>query len=113
MSFAETAALAVRISLDDRLSSGINRTMGSINKLNSGLSRTGRGVGQLAGGIAKTGAVLATVAAGGFIAAAKAAGDFGEQMNVINTIAQLDSSALGKVGDGIRGLARDTGASLT
>lgn len=52
-----------------------------------------------------------TAAVGALGYAVKAAADFEEQLNIINTVARQSPEALGKIGDGIRQISRDTGTT--
>jgi TP901 family phage tail tape measure protein len=113
MAFAETAPLKVRISLDDGLTGGVNKVLGSVGKLESGLGRAGKGVGQVAAGFARVGVVAAGAAATGLGVAVKWAGDFQAQLNTINTIALIKTpAALDALGQGIRDTAKRSGQSL-
>lgn len=101
-----STTLEIILSARDNASGSINRVAGSLNSLNATAGRVGRGVGQVGAGLLRVGAIAGTVAAGGLIAAAKAAGTFEAQLNTINTIVHLTPANLSKVGDGLREFAR-------
>ena len=120
MSMAETAKLAV----DLTFKSNAGTVLGGVNKqlkgleasaahIQKGFSRMGAGIGNVMRGsivLAERGALAL---GGALVGAAKLAAEFGDQMNVINTIAQRTPEGLAAIGEGIRGLARTTGADLT
>jgi TP901 family phage tail tape measure protein len=107
LGLAETAELAVRISLKDDLSRGLTGLTGKINKLDSGLGRAGKGVGQLGAGFARAGLLVGGGVITGLTAAAKVGADFEAQLRTINTIARESDEGLLRIGDGIRQLARE------
>lgn len=123
MAFTETQELIARLRLDDQLSgrvgrigAGLNNLSGRIGRLQGGLTQMRYGVGQVAGGLLRLGAIAGTAAAAGISVAVAAASDFEAQMRVIATVAvtsgQATEQSLGTIGEGIRKLARDTGADL-
>lgn len=99
--------LEVIISATDRFSGTANRISGSLNAMSASAGRVNRGVGQLASGLGRLAVVGAAAAAGGLLAAARAAGSFEAQLNTINTIARETPEGLDRIGDGIRKLARE------
>lgn len=113
---AETAKFVTELSLSDKMSPGLKKASGNLSKLGKQFGGVGaeakRGLGVAAGNIAR----LGTVAAGGLaaiaVASAKEAGNFEAALNTINTVARVSASELGTIGEGMRKLARDTGASL-
>lgn len=117
MPMADTAQLAVRLTLDDRQFSGaLSRTNTRLSNFGRSFAKIGSGVGKVGTGIVRAAERIAVVAGAGFIAAAKAGATFEAQMNTINTIAQEQGTAfegpLGEIGDGIRKLAITGGADL-
>jgi TP901 family phage tail tape measure protein len=86
---------------------------GQVDRTHASLNQISHGTGQLATGLLRIGAIAGTAAIGGLVAAAKVGANFGDQLNVINTIAQKTPTELAGIGEGIRGLAKETGANLT
>ena len=112
MALAERAELVARLSLKDDFSAKLRGATKSVQGLDKAFSRTQTSLSKTGQNIARLGAVLGAAAVGGFIAVVKAAGDFEAQLNTINTIARASPAALGKIGDSIRQIARDTGTPL-
>lgn len=84
----------------------------SIKREFSGLGRTiGQGMSSLARNVERGMIAIGAAAVAGIGYALKAAGDFQAQLNTINTVAQETPEGLGRIGEGIRQLARDTGTS--
>lgn len=117
MGNAETAKLITELDLHDKLTGGLARAGAAVGRFGGvakmGMADVHRGVGQLAGGLMRVGTMAAGMAAGGLVIAAKTAADFGDQMNIINTIAQRTPEELDAIGEGIRGFAAKTGADLS
>lgn len=76
MALAETANLAVRLSLKDGLSSGLRGAAKSVGTFDRGIGRVGKGVGQLGVGLARAGTILGVAVATGVAAATRAAIDY-------------------------------------
>ena len=112
MALAETAQLVAELTLRDHLSGSVGKVNSSLSKLQGGAGQAGKGLGQLAGGLTRVGVVAAGAAATGIGASLKLAGNFEAQLNTINTVAQVTPTQLQKIGDSVRGLARDTGTPL-
>lgn len=118
--FGDVAKLAVELSLTGNFNQGIANAEGSLNRLNGSVGKLGSKIGNdLGQGIRNTArnlerlaVVAGGLAIGGGLAAVKWAADFDAQLRTINTIAQLSESDLQKLGDGVRDLARKTGAPL-
>lgn len=112
----DTARLVVALGLQDNLSSGLGRASAQLKGLEKSASQLGRGFGQVGRGLDLVITRGALAAAAGLGAALKVAGDFEAQMNTIGTIAvtsgQSTQAGLKDIGDGIRALARETGAPL-
>lgn len=106
------STLEVIISARDKASGPINKVSGSLRGLSASAGQVGRGVGKVGLGLARIGTIAATTFAAGIATAAKIASDFESQLNVINTIARENEAGLGAIGEGIRKIARDTGAPL-
>ena len=112
MALAETARLIAQLVLDDKLTPGVGKALGSVERLESGFSRASRGAGQLAAGFARSGAIVAGAAVTGLGAAAKAAIDFEDAFaGVVKTVDELELAQAGltfdRLREDIRGLARD------
>lgn len=86
---------------------GVSREMGALGK------HVSQGLGTAVKNIERLGIAAAGAAVGGLAASVKVAADFQAQLNIINTIAQTTPDRLTAIGNGIRGLARNTGADLT
>jgi TP901 family phage tail tape measure protein len=105
MALADTAELAVRLTLDDRFSRGVDRSLKKLGSLEGRVSKVGQNLQRL-------GAVGFTAIGAGLVGSLKVAGDFEAQLNTINTVARATPEVLGEIGKGIRELARDTGTGL-
>lgn len=113
MALADTAQLAVKLTLDDRAFTGpLSRVQRNLGGLNKNFYQVGRGIGQLGAGFARVGYIAAAAVGGGLIAAAKAGADFEAQLRTINTIAREDAGGLTIIGDGLRQLAREGRGNL-
>ena len=115
MAFAETANLAVKLTLGGNFTSQLAKTRAGLRGLDRDASRAYKAGAQIGTGI-KRGLILASAAAVGFgtlvAKSVGAAGDFEAALNTINTIARTSPQALGKIGDALRQVAKDTGTSL-
>lgn len=113
----ETAKLVTELDLKDGLTPGLARAQAGVagfaNKTNQHFAQIKRGTGQLAGGLVRVGAIATGAAIAGLAGAAKATAQFGDELNIINTIAQKTPEGLKKIGEGIQGLSADTGADLS
>lgn len=117
---ADTAKLTVDLGLNDRFSSGMAAAQRSLAGFNGEVGKLGsklagdlsRGLGQAVKNAERLGLAVGGLALGAGAAAVKWAGDFEAQLNTINTIAFATPEALGKIGDGIRDIAKDTGLAL-
>lgn len=112
MTFAEVQKLQTDLTLNDRLSPGLNNALRSVSRFEGGMSRVDRGIGQVGAGLTRLATIGAGVVVGGFAAAVHVAADFESQLNTINTIARQTPEDLGQIGDAIRALARTSGADL-
>ena len=114
MAFAETANLAVKLTLGGNFTSQLAKARAGLR----GLEKESRGFkagAQIGTGIKRSFLLVgagASLAAVGIAKAIGAAGDFEAQLNTINTIARATPEALGKIGDSVRQIARDTGTPL-
>jgi TP901 family phage tail tape measure protein len=96
MALAETAELAVRISLKDNVSAGVRGLQKNLGGLNRSLAQTGRGFGQIGAGVARAGLVVGGAAIAGITAAAKAAIDFEDAFaGVRKTVDEAELKAAG------------------
>lgn len=96
MGLAETAELAVRISLKDNASGGIRGLQKNLSGLSGSVGRVGKGVGQIGAGFARAGLVVGGAVVSGLTAVTKATIDFedafaGVAKTVEGTPAQLDA----------------------
>jgi TP901 family phage tail tape measure protein len=113
VAFADTAELAVRLTLDDKFSRQLGRAQGSLGKFQAGVGRAGRGVGQLGAGFARVGTIAAGIVAGGFIAAAKQAIDFDDAMaGVRKTVDETELAAAGLTFEDIARSFRDMATEI-
>jgi TP901 family phage tail tape measure protein len=116
MAAADTARLIAELTLKDKLSAGVTSAIRSVDKLDKRLSKVGsiasKGFSNAARNIERAAVGIGVAMAGGVVAAVKVAADFESQLNTINTIARETPEALGKIGDQIRQVARDTGTPL-
>jgi TP901 family phage tail tape measure protein len=104
MALAETAELAVRISLKDNVSAGVRGLQKNLGGLNRSLAQTGRGFGQIGAGVARAGLVVGGAAIAGITAAAKAAIDFEDAFAGVRKT--VDETELAKAGLTFEDLAR-------
>ncbi len=119
MALADTARLAVQLDLKGNFGSALKANQKALGSFDAAVTRSssrafkaGQQVGigfKNAGRLIAAGAVTAT---GALVGVLKVAGDFESQLNTINTIARANAKDLGLIGEGIRKVARDTGASL-
>lgn len=86
---------------------GVSRELGALGR------HVSQGLGTAAANLERLGAAAGAAAIGGIAASVKVAADFQSQLNIINTIAQATPDRLTAIGNGIRALARTTGADLT
>jgi len=120
MAFADTAKLAVHLSLEGNFQSQIGKAESSLSHLNATIGKTaskigndlGKGIRTSAQNIERLTFVAGGLAIGAGAAAVKWAGDFQAQLNTINTIAFATPDALKAIGDGIRNVARTSGQDL-
>lgn len=115
MAFAETANLAVKLTLGGNFTSQMAKARAQLRGLDKDASRGYKAGAQIGTGI-KRGAIIAagaaTLFAGAIAKSIGAAGDFEAQLNTINTIAFKNADGLKAIGDGIRKIAKDTGLGL-
>lgn len=96
MAFADTAELAVRLTLDDRFSRSIRGAQGNLGKFQQSIGRVGKGLGQVSSGMARAGTIIAGVATTGLVGAAKAAIDFEDAFaGVKKTVDETQLAAAG------------------
>lgn len=120
MAFADTAKLAVNLSLEGNFQSQISKADSSLSRLNSTVGNTankigndlGKGIRNTAQNLERMAMVAGGLAIGAGVAAVKWAGDFQAQLQTINTIAFATPDALTAIGDGIRKTARASGQDL-
>jgi TP901 family phage tail tape measure protein len=112
MALADSAKMIAALFLDTKnFDKGVKGSLGSLGKLEKGVGRVGKGAGQVSAGLARSGAIIGAAVGGGLLAAAKAGADFEAQLNTINTVAGASTEELKAIGDGIRALSRETGAT--
>jgi len=114
---AETARLVAELTLKDKMSKGIDSAIGKVDKLGKKTGIAAQGIKTAGRNIERGLLIGAGAAAAGIALSVKAAGDFEAQLNTINTVAQLTGTSvsgdLGKIGDSIRQLSRDTGTATS
>ena len=108
----ETAELVARLSLKDDFSAKVKSAQKSVKDLDRAFSRTQASLGKTAANLQRVGVIGAGAIVTGLTASVKIAADFESQLNTINTIARVNQEELGKIGDTIRQVARDTGTPL-
>ncbi len=113
MALAERAVLVAELKLDDKLSGGVNRAGQNLRRFDGVANRTRTGLRNLGGAFLTIGKVAAVSMAGVVAVGIKAAGDFEAALHTINTVAGATPEQLGKIGDSIRKIARDTGTELS
>src|SRR5690242_6706244 len=116
MGLADTARLAVQLDLKGNFGAQLRSNQKLLGQFDAAVDRSGSrafkagqqvGTGfRNAGKLIAAGAVTAT---GALVGTLKVAADFESQLNTINTIARENAAGLGKIGEGIRKVARDTG----
>lgn len=110
MAFADTQKLIVQLDLKGNLNAGLASAARAIKGFDKATANTQRSLSKFGRNIER-GIVVGTGAAvAGFVAVAKAAGDFEAQMNTIATI--VDRKDIPRIGADLRKTARDTGISL-
>jgi TP901 family phage tail tape measure protein len=115
---ADTARLIASLELRDKeFLAGVKRSIGGVGTLEKRIDKlgtiAGRGLSNAARNTERAFIGLGAAAVGGIAGAVKVAGDFEASLNTINTIARTTTTAeLNKIGDSIRGIARETGTSL-
>ena len=110
MAFAETQKLLVKLDLEGNLQAKLGSAARALQGFDRATSNTQRSLSKFGRNIER-GIVVGTGAAvAGFVAVAKAAGDFEAQMNTIATI--VDRKDIPAIGEQLRKTARDTGLSL-
>jgi TP901 family phage tail tape measure protein len=115
---ADTAKLAVNLSLEGNFSAGIHKAESDLTRLNSTVSKTvskvgndlGRGIRTTAQNLERLAFVAGGAVVAGIGAAVKVAGDFEAQMNTIATI--VDRQDIPAIGEQLRETARNTGIAL-
>ena len=126
MGAAKTARTIWEMDFKDNTTASLKRIEGGIKHLEQSTARAGgnlsknfgqmgKGAGQLAAGLGRVGIIAAGALVTGLGASVKVAGDFEAQLNTINTVVKATGDAftgdLGKIGNQIRTLARQTGTS--
>lgn len=110
MAFAETQKLVVELDLKGNLNQKLGDAARALKGFDRATSNTQQSLSKFGRNLERGIVLGAAAAAGGFVAVAKAAGDFEAQMNTIATI--VDRKDIGKIGEALRKTARDTGISL-
>jgi TP901 family phage tail tape measure protein len=96
MALAETAELAVRISLKDNVSAGVGRLQRNLGGLSKSIGQVGKGFGQVGAGLTRAGLVVGGAAVTGIAAATKAYINFEDAFaGVIKTVDEAQLSAAG------------------
>lgn len=90
-----------------------SKSLKNVRKEVRGIAKEGgRGLSNVAGNLTKLGVAAAGIGVAGLAGAVKVAADFESQLNIINTVAAKSPEELAKIGEGIRKMARETGAPL-
>lgn len=110
---SDTAKLYTELHLKDGLSSGLKKARGVLRDYHGQTVTVGQGLKNLQNNLTRIAKFGFLAVAGAATYAIKQAGDFQAQLNTINTVAKVNESALGRIGAGIRQMARDTGASTS
>lgn len=102
MGLASTAKLLAELGLVDKLTPGLRKASGSLDKFESRLGRAAGGAGKLSAGFARAGTVIAGAAVTGFSAAAKATIDWEDAFaGVVKTVDETDLKSAGLTFDDI------------
>jgi TP901 family phage tail tape measure protein len=114
---SQESVLSILVKARDLASATLGRVGKNLDGLDKKIGKLARkGLGNAWRNTERIALGVVGAAAAGIVAAIKTAADFESQMNTINTVAQLagtaTSGALGKIGDSIRKLSRETGTPL-
>jgi len=110
VAFAETQKLVVELDLKGNLNAKLGDAARALKGFDRATSNTQQSLSKFGRNIERGIVLGAAAAAGGFVAVAKAAGDFEAEMNTIATI--VDRKDIARIGEALRKTARDTGISL-
>jgi len=106
VALADQAALAVKLTLDDRqFRQGLTKSQGALKGFASNATRVGRGVGQLGAGFVRAGTIIAGAAIGGLGFAAKKAIDFEDAFAGVRKTVDASDSELSNLYTQLRQLA--------
>src|SRR6185369_11774759 len=108
--YAETQKLVVELDLKGNLNAKLGDAARALKGFDRATSNTQQSLSKFGRNIERGIVLGAAAAAGGFVAVAKAAGDFEAEMNTIATI--VDRKDIARIGEALRKTARDTGISL-
>jgi TP901 family phage tail tape measure protein len=100
MAFAETANLAVKLTLGGNFTSQMGKAQTSLNRFDQSVKRVGSGAGKLSTGFARAGTVVAGAVVTGLAGAAKAAIDFEDAFAGVKKT--VDETELNKAGKSFR-----------
>jgi len=110
VAFAETQKLVVELDLKGNLNQKLGDAARALKGFDRATSNTQQSLSKFGRNLERGIVLGAAAAAGGFLAVAKAAGDFEAQMNTIATI--VDRGSIAKIGEDLRKTARETGIGL-
>jgi TP901 family phage tail tape measure protein len=105
MTAAEVANLAVRISLEDKLTGGIAKMTRTLGKFDANAGRTGKGVKQLTGGLLKVGVIAGAAVATGLGLAARTAIGFDDAFAAVAKTVEASKPDLQALNDQLHALA--------
>ncbi len=105
MALAETAKLIAQLVLDDKLTPGVNKAIGSVGRLDKGMGRTAKGLGQVQSGLFKAGTRIAAGLAVAGAAAVKVAGDFDDAFASVEKNVEGSTGEIAKLKDDLHALA--------
>lgn len=113
MALAETAELAVRISLKDNVSAGVGRLQRNLGGLSKSIGQVGKGFGQVGAGLTRAGLVVGGAAVTGIAAATKAYINFEDAFaGVIKTVDEAQLKAAGLTFDDLAQQFRDMATEI-
>ena len=105
MALAETAKLAVLLSLKDGLTPGIKKATGALGAFDRGSGRTLKGVGQVGKGLARVGVIAAGAAAAGIAVVTKRFIDWEDALVGVAKTLDAPPEKIDAIGKGLRAMA--------
>jgi len=114
MALADTAQLAVKLTLDDRAFSGpLKRVQSNLGGLSKSFGKIGTGVGKVGAGLFRVGAIAVTAAGAGLVAATKTALDFQDAMAGVSKTVEGTPDQIAEIGRQLLDLSTTIPVSAT